>query len=82
MDAWTEAEWLGRLRQLCAGRTVILITHRLATAMHADFIHVMVDGKITESGDHAGLLRQNGRYAQVFQGTTSGGQDRREKSSP
>ncbi len=69
MDAWTEAEWLGKLRRVCAGRTVLLITHRLVTAMHADTIHVMVAGRVVESGTHADLLRQGGRYAKAWQGS-------------
>lgn len=73
MDAWTEAEWLGQMRRVCAGRTVLLITHRLATAMRADVIHVMVAGQVAESGAHAELLRQGGRYAKAWE--SSGWED-------
>jgi ATP-binding cassette subfamily B protein len=52
MDPWAEAEWLERFDVLRAGRTAILITHRLTTAMRADVIHVMSDGRIVESGSH------------------------------
>ncbi len=52
MDPWAEADWLDRFRSLSAGRTAILITHRLTTAMRADVIHVMADGQIVESGSH------------------------------
>src|SRR4029079_5662273 len=40
LDPWAEADWLERFRQLAAGRTSIIITHRFTTAMHADVIHV------------------------------------------
>jgi ATP-binding cassette subfamily B protein len=75
MDAWAETEWLGRLRKLIAGRTAVIITHRLTTAMQADLICVMVAGKIIESGTHTELLALKGRYAEAWQaqtGSTSG----------
>lgn len=63
MDSWTEAEWIARFRRETAGRTVILITHRFTTAMHADLLYVMEEGKIVESGRHGELLARGGRYA-------------------
>jgi len=66
MDSWAEAVWLDRFHSLAAGRTVVMITHRLTTAMRADVIHVMSDGQIVESGSHAELLSFGGRYAQSW----------------
>ena len=66
MDSWAEADWLARFRQLVAGRTAIIITHRFTTAMHADVIHVMADGQVVESGTHQELLAMGGRYAQSW----------------
>jgi ATP-binding cassette subfamily B protein len=63
MDPWAEAEWLDRFRQLAQGRTVILITHRMAIARVADQIHVMAEGQIVESGTHEQLIALEGRYA-------------------
>ena len=63
MDSWSEIEWLRRFRRLARGRTTFIIAHRLTTAMQADIIHVLDQGKIIESGSHAQLLAQNGRYA-------------------
>ena len=63
MDPWAEADWLARFRQVAAGRTALIITHRFTTAMRADIIHVMNRGRIVESGTHAQLVALNGRYA-------------------
>ena len=66
LDPWAEADWLRRFRQLALGHTAIVITHRFTTAMYADVIHVMEQGKIVESGTHNDLLQQNGRYAESW----------------
>ena len=66
LDPWAEADWLRRFRDLAAGRTAIIITHRFTTAMHADVIHVLDEGHIVESGSHYELLERNGRYAESW----------------
>lgn len=66
MDSWAEADWMDRFSHLTEGRTVILVTHRFTTAMRADIIHVMEQGRIVESGSHTDLLIINGRYAQSW----------------
>ena len=66
MDSWTEADWLARLRAQLEGRTALIVTHRFTTAMYADVIHVMADGRIVESGSHAELIAQGGLYAQSW----------------
>ena len=66
MDPWAEADWLDRFRVLSAGRTALLVTHRLTTAMRADVVHVMVNGQIVESGRHEQLLARDGLYAQSW----------------
>lgn len=63
MDSWAENDWMSRFRTLVTGRTAIIITHRFTTAMQADIIHVMVDGRVIESGNHAELVALGGRYA-------------------
>jgi ATP-binding cassette subfamily B protein len=66
MDSWAEAEWFESLRQLAAGRTAAVITHRFTIAMRADLIHVMRDGAVVESGTHHELLSAEGFYAESW----------------
>lgn len=66
MDPWAEVDWLRRLRHVAAGRTVVLITHRFTTAMHADVVHAMSKGRIIESGTHDELIGLNGLYARSW----------------
>ncbi len=63
MDPWAEVEWLPRLRDLARGCAVLLITHRFTTAMCADRIHVMAEGRVVECGSHSELLAREGLYA-------------------
>lgn len=63
MDSWAENEWIGRFKRMVEGQTVLVITHRFTTAMRADIIHVVEEGRIVESGSHAELIRLGGRYA-------------------
>lgn len=67
MDTRAEASWLERFEAARKGKTVILITHRLAAARLADQILVMSDGKIVESGSHAILLERDGLYASMIE---------------
>lgn len=63
MDSWAENEWMERFRDLVRGKTALIITHRFTTAMRADVIHVMREGRIVESGTHGQLVRAGGLYA-------------------
>lgn len=74
MDSWAELDWLQRFREMVAGRTAIMITHRFTTAMQADLIFVMDTNSIIESGTHDELLAQGGRYAQSWHAQMQGGQ--------
>jgi len=75
MDSWSEADWMERLLAMVSGRTTILITHRLTTAMRADVIHVMEAGRVIESGSHAELLGIDSRYAAAWRAQLAGAAD-------
>jgi ATP-binding cassette subfamily B protein len=66
VDAETEAEILGRLGDVLAGRTAIIISHRVAAVQRADRIIVLDDGRVAESGTHAELLAAGGVYAELY----------------
>jgi len=66
MDSWAEYDWIHRFRALATGRTAIIVTHRFTTAMQADVIYVMDEGRVSEFGSHEELLRRGGSYAQSW----------------
>ena len=66
LDYESEAAIQANMRRICQGRTVILIAHRLSTLRTADRIVTIENGRLIEDGDHAGLLRAGGRYAQLW----------------
>jgi ATP-binding cassette, subfamily B, bacterial len=66
LDARAEHDVYQRLRELAAGRTVVLISHRLASVRGADRIYVLDHGAVTEEGDHDALMALGGSYATLF----------------
>jgi ATP-binding cassette subfamily B protein/ATP-binding cassette subfamily C protein/ATP-binding cassette subfamily B multidrug efflux pump len=63
VDTQTETDILQHLRSARAGRTALIVSHRLSAVMDADHILVLKNGKVVEQGDHASLLELNGWYA-------------------
>ena len=63
LDYESESAIQRNMRRICAGRTVVIIAHRLAAVRAADRILTIEAGRLTEDGSHAELLRRNGRYA-------------------
>ncbi|MEU8104991.1 ABC transporter ATP-binding protein [Nonomuraea muscovyensis] len=66
LDARAEHALFERIRGHSDGRTVLLITHRLASVRYADRIYVLDHGKIIEQGDHDTLMALDGLYADLY----------------
>ncbi|SER40486.1 ABC transporter ATP-binding protein [Actinokineospora terrae] len=66
LDARAEAAVYESLRTLQTGRTVILITHRLASVRHADVIVILHQGRVTQTGTHHHLMTTNPLYADLY----------------
>jgi ATP-binding cassette subfamily B protein len=66
LDLQSETKIEAALDVLLENRTAILIAHRLSTAMRADRIAVVDDGRIIEVGSHADLVARDGRYAEMY----------------
>jgi ATP-binding cassette subfamily B protein len=66
VDTYTEEKILQHLTGVRAGRTTILISHRVSTIRDADEIVVLHDGTIVERGTHAELLALNGYYTELY----------------
>lgn len=66
LDTHTEKDIQTNLRAVSAGRTTLMIAHRLSTVVDADEILVLDGGRIVERGGHAALLAANGAYAALW----------------
>jgi ATP-binding cassette subfamily B protein len=72
LDARAEFEVFRRFRELGEGRTVVLISHRFSSVRMADRIVVLTDGAVEAIGTHEQLLKQGGRYAELFEMQAAG----------
>ena len=70
LDTITERKMMGALKELTAGRTLLLITHRLVDLHWMDEIVVLDGGRVVARGTHADLLENNKRYAALHQRIT------------
>ncbi|MBQ8287278.1 MAG: ABC transporter ATP-binding protein [Clostridia bacterium] len=66
LDPIAEYQMFRNMLEACEGRTLIFISHRLASAVLADHVYLLENGRIVEDGSHRALMEQNGRYAELF----------------
>ena len=66
VDTMTEAKIQAAMESVTAGRTSLMIAHRLSTVRNADVILVVRDGKIVEQGTHTELLKLQGYYYELY----------------
>lgn len=82
VDAASEAEVFGRLRQIAGRATTVLIAHRFSTVRVADHIVVLDRGQVLEQGSHAELMAMEGMYAHLFRLQAAGYLDEPAALSP
>lgn len=66
LDARAEYALFASVRGHAEGRSILIITHRLASVRQADRIYVLRDGRVTEQGRHADLMALGGQYAELY----------------
>jgi ATP-binding cassette subfamily B protein len=71
LDPESEAIFMRNLHNISKGRTVIMVSHRLSTLVHADAILVMHQGKLADAGTHSELLQRSETYQTLWNQQTS-----------
>ena len=67
LDARAEFEVFKRFKELSAGKTAVLISHRFSSVRMADRILVLAGGRVEAAGTHEELIAQPGRYSELFE---------------
>ena len=77
VDAEAEAQIQRAIAELMAGRTSLVVAHRLSTILHAEEILVLHHGEVRERGSHRELLAQHGLYDRLYQLQLRGQEERK-----
>ena len=65
VDAKTERDILSKIKRIKKNETVIIVSHKISSVMHADLIIVLDDGVVIEKGTHDKLMLNNGFYKKL-----------------
>jgi ATP-binding cassette subfamily B protein len=66
VDTETDAKIRAALKQNTANAAVIIISHRISTLMHSDYILILQDGKVEDFGTHGELIEREGTYKRIY----------------
>ena len=66
LDPIAEYQVYESMLKACADKAVVFISHRLSSAVLADKVYMLEDGRVVEAGSHAELMEKNGKYAEMF----------------
>lgn len=66
LDPVAEYQMYQNMLEACKDKAVVFISHRLSSAVLADYIYMLEQGSIVEQGTHGQLMEQNGKYAEMF----------------
>ena len=66
IDVESEKVIMDMIKNLAKSKTVLSISHRMSNAVDSDVIYVIENGKIIEKGNHLSLLKDKGRYAEIY----------------
>lgn len=72
LDQRTEERIQSALKRLSAGKTTIIVAHRLSSVVHADWIYVLEGGVVVEQGSHETLMDEGGLYAAMYSAQKQG----------
>lgn len=72
LDTATESALHTALNQFLAGRTTLIVAHRLSAVKQADLIYVLEDGQVTQAGTHVELVQQDGLYQTLYGSVQTG----------
>jgi ATP-binding cassette subfamily B protein/subfamily B ATP-binding cassette protein MsbA len=72
LDQRTEERVRDALERVAAGRTTVIIAHRLSTVTHADWIYLLDAGRVVEEGTHDDLMARDGLYAAMYRAQKTG----------
>ncbi len=67
VDTDTEALILEGIEKASKGKTSIIVSHRISSAKHADYIYVLDEGRIVQDGDHNKLIEEKGYYKDLYE---------------